>query len=72
MAATDDLARLVDLVRRHQWRLVAVGDPAQLPAVGRGGVFAHWCDTVPHHELDDPTTVHRALGSRSQPRPARR
>ena len=54
MAATDDLARLVDLVRRHQWRLVAVGDPAQLPAVGRGGVFAHWCDTLPHHQLVTP------------------
>ena len=54
MAATDDLARLVDLVRRNNWRLVAVGDPAQLAAVGRGGVFAHWCDTVPHIELETP------------------
>lgn len=54
MAHTDDLARLVDLVRRHQWRLVAVGDPAQLPAVGRGGVFAHWCNTLPHHQLVTP------------------
>jgi conjugative relaxase-like TrwC/TraI family protein len=54
MIATDDLAQVVDLVRRHRWRLVTVGDPAQLPAVGRGGVFAHWCDTVPHVELDTP------------------
>lgn len=54
MAATDDLARLVELVRRHHWRLVAVGDPAQLPAVGRGGVFAHWCNTIPHHQLVTP------------------
>jgi ATP-dependent exoDNAse (exonuclease V) alpha subunit len=54
MATTNDLARLVGLVRRHQWRLVAVGDPAQLPAVGRGGVFAHWCDTLPHHQLVTP------------------
>ena len=54
MASTDDLARLVELVRRHQWRLVAVGDPAQLPAVGRGGVFAHWCNTIAHHELVTP------------------
>jgi conjugative relaxase-like TrwC/TraI family protein len=54
MMATDDLARLVDLVRQHSWRLVAVGDPAQLPAVGRGGVFAHWCNTIPHIELASP------------------
>jgi ATP-dependent exoDNAse (exonuclease V) alpha subunit len=54
MASTDDLARLVDLVRRNDWRLVAIGDPAQLSAVGRGGVFAHWCDTIPHIELTIP------------------
>jgi conjugative relaxase-like TrwC/TraI family protein len=54
MTATGDLTRLVDLVRQHRWRLVAVGDPAQLPAVGRGGVFAHWCNTVPHVELATP------------------
>jgi conjugative relaxase-like TrwC/TraI family protein len=54
MATTEDLARLVDLVHRHQWRLVAVGDPAQLPAVERGGVFAHWCTTIPHHQLVTP------------------
>jgi hypothetical protein len=54
MTATADLAELVALVRQHQWRLVAVGDPAQLPAVGRGGVFAHWCNTIPHVELDTP------------------
>ncbi|MDQ3430653.1 MAG: AAA family ATPase, partial [Actinomycetota bacterium] len=55
MTSTGDLARLVELVvRRNRWRLVAVGDPAQLPAVGRGGVFAHWCATLPHHELVTP------------------
>jgi conjugative relaxase-like TrwC/TraI family protein len=54
MAATDDLARLVGLVEVNRWRLVAVGDPEQLPAVGRGGVFAHWCDTIGHHTLDTP------------------
>ncbi len=54
MAATDDLARLVELVQANQWRLVAVGDPAQLPSVARGGVFAHWCDTIPRHVLDEP------------------
>ena len=54
MAATDDLARLIELVRANQWRLVAVGDPEQLPSVARGGVFAHWCDTIPRHVLDEP------------------
>ncbi len=68
MTATDDLARLVDLVRQHRWRLVAVGDPAQLPAVGRGGVFAHWCNTIPHIELATPRRFRPTLGSRSQPR----
>ena len=39
MAATDDLHRLAVLAGRHRWRVIAVGDPAQLPAVGtRWGV----------------------------------
>ena len=54
MSGTADLARLVDLVRTNRWRLVAVGDPEQLPSVARGGVFAYWCETVPHHTLDTP------------------
>lgn len=54
MTATLDLHRLVSLTQRHGWRLVAVGDPARLPAVGRGGVFAHWATTVPHHDLAVP------------------
>jgi conjugative relaxase-like TrwC/TraI family protein len=54
MTSTPDLARLVDLVRVNRWRLVAVGDPQQLPSVARGGVFAHWCDTIPHHTLEEP------------------
>ena len=52
MASTEDLDALVELVRRHRWRLVCVGDPAQLPAVGRGGMFAHWCAALPAHHLD--------------------
>ena len=54
MTRTDDLHRLVTLTRQHQWRLIVVGDPAQLGAVGRGGVFAHWTATVAHHELVTP------------------
>ena len=67
MTATDDLAELVALVRQHRWRLVAVGDPAQLPAVGRGGVFAHWCDTVPHHRAGHAPPVPSTPG---KPTPA--
>ena len=54
MASTADLVRLVALARANRWRLVAVGDPAQLSSVGRGGVFAHWSATLPHHTLDTP------------------
>jgi len=54
MIATADLARLVELARANRWRLALVGDPDQLPSVARGGVFAHWCNTLPHHTLDEP------------------
>lgn len=54
MTSTEDLARLVELIRHNRWRLVAVGDPEQLPSVARGGLFARWCDTAPHHTLDTP------------------
>jgi conjugative relaxase-like TrwC/TraI family protein len=53
MASTEDLVRLVDLARANRWRLVCVGDPAQLPAVGRGGMFAHWCQALPAHHLEE-------------------
>ena len=52
MASTEDLDRLVDLANRRRWRLVFVGDPEQLPAVGRGGMFASWCDTLPTYRLE--------------------
>ncbi|MFP5579449.1 MAG: AAA family ATPase, partial [Acidimicrobiia bacterium] len=38
------------------WRLVLVGDPAQLQAVGRGGMFSELCRTGRTHEL---ATIHR-------------
>ena len=53
MASTEDLARLVDLADRRHWRLVCVGDPTQLPAVGPGGMFAHWCESFPAHHLEE-------------------
>src|SRR5439155_706161 len=57
MASTDDLDRLVALGTRHGWRLVCVGDPHQLPAVGRGGMFAHWCEVLPAVRLRDRSRV---------------
>ena len=51
MLGTNSLARLVDLAEAQGWRLVLVGDPRQLQAVGRGGMFAELCTTGRVHEL---------------------
>jgi conjugative relaxase-like TrwC/TraI family protein len=51
MVGTSSLARLIDLVDEHAWRLVLVGDPRQLQAVGRGGLFGELCATSRVHEL---------------------
>ena len=51
MLGTSSLARLVDLTEAQGWRLVLVGDPRQLQAVGRGGMFAELCTTSRVHEL---------------------
>jgi conjugative relaxase-like TrwC/TraI family protein len=56
MVGTGALADLVDLAVSQQWRLVLVGDPRQLQAVGRGGMFAEQCRTGRTHEL---ATIHR-------------
>jgi conjugative relaxase-like TrwC/TraI family protein len=56
MASTEDLDHLVALCQRWDWRLVAVGDPEQLPSVTRGGMFAHWTDILPAHRLEH---IHR-------------
>ena len=39
-----------------QWRLALVGDPYQLQAVGRGGLFHELCATGRTHEL---ARIHR-------------
>jgi conjugative relaxase-like TrwC/TraI family protein len=52
MVRTADLDRLVDHAQRSRWRLVLVGDPYQLQAVGRGGMFAELCETGRNLELD--------------------
>ena len=40
MVGTRTLARLLDLAARDDAKLVAVGDPAQLPEIDAGGLFA--------------------------------
>jgi conjugative relaxase-like TrwC/TraI family protein len=53
---TPTLHRLVDLAQQEDWRVVLVGDPRQLQAVGRGGLFNELCATGRAHEL---TRIHR-------------
>ena len=55
--STHDWACLMDLAREHRWRLVAVGDPAQLGAVGPGGIFAAWAEQ--YRWTVELETVHR-------------
>ena len=43
MLSTPALHQLAILAEANQWRLVLVGDPRQLQAVGRGGLFAELC-----------------------------
>jgi conjugative relaxase-like TrwC/TraI family protein len=52
MLNTADLYRLVVHAEQRQWRLVLVGDPFQLQAVGRGGMFTELCDTARAVELE--------------------
>ena len=52
MLNTSDLYRLVVHAEQRQWRLALVGDPHQLRAVGRGGMFTELCDTTRTVELE--------------------
>ena len=52
MLNTSDLSRLVTHAEQRQWRLALVGDPHQLQAVGRGGMFLELCDTGRTVELE--------------------
>jgi conjugative relaxase-like TrwC/TraI family protein len=56
MIGTCSLHQLVRLADHLDWRLVLVGDPRQLQAVGRGGLFAELCATSRSHEL---VRIHR-------------
>ncbi|MFN8122845.1 MAG: MobF family relaxase [Thermoleophilia bacterium] len=51
MADTPTLAALIHTVTNHGGRVVLVGDPAQLPAVGPGGLFAALTAEVQTTEL---------------------
>ncbi|MDQ6696078.1 MAG: AAA family ATPase [Actinomycetota bacterium] len=53
---TASLHQLVGLAQDHDWRLVLVGDPRQLQAVGRGGMFNELCGTSRAFEL---ARIHR-------------
>ena len=52
MLNTADLHQLVVHAEQRQWRLALVGDPHQLQAVGRGGMFQELCDTGRTIELE--------------------
>jgi conjugative relaxase-like TrwC/TraI family protein len=56
MLGTGALDQLAQLTVSQRWRLVLVGDPSQLQAVGRGGMFDELCRTGRTHEL---ATIHR-------------
>lgn len=51
MVGTASLAALTRLATQQDWRLALVGDPHQLQAVGRGGMFHELCTTGRVHEL---------------------
>jgi hypothetical protein len=51
MIGTSSLHQLIRLADHLDWRLVLVGDPRQLQAVGRGGMFTELCATSRVHEL---------------------
>ena len=56
MLGTGNLDELTRLATARRWRLVLVGDPRQLHAVGRGGMFDELCRTGRVHQL---ATIHR-------------
>ncbi len=56
MVGTGALDQVVRLAASQRWRLVLVGDPRQLQAVGRGGMFDELCRVGRPHEL---ATIHR-------------
>ncbi|HXB64881.1 MAG TPA: MobF family relaxase [Solirubrobacteraceae bacterium] len=53
MADTDRLDRLTDVVERTGAKLVAIGDAAQLPSIGAGGMFERLTRLAPTAELSN-------------------
>jgi AAA domain len=53
MADTDRLDRLTQVVEHTGSKLVAIGDAAQLPSIGAGGMFARLSDIAPSAELSN-------------------
>ena len=56
MLGTPALHRLTEMATFNDWRLALMGDPRQLQAVGRGGMFSELCNTGRTIELE---RVHR-------------
>ena len=53
MADTDRLDRLTEVVEHTGAKLVAIGDAAQLPSIGAGGMFDRLADIAPSAELSE-------------------
>ena len=56
MSDTDRLQRFTALIERTGAKAVLIGDPAQLPSIGAGGMFDRLTDLAPTAEL---ATIHR-------------
>jgi conjugative relaxase-like TrwC/TraI family protein len=63
MADTDRLHRLTDVVERTSAKLVAIGDGAQLPSIGAGGMFDRLTSIAPSAAL---SSVRRTLDPAEQ------
>jgi conjugative relaxase-like TrwC/TraI family protein len=63
MADTDRLNRLTDVVERTGSKLVAIGDAAQLPSIGAGGMFERLTRLAPSAELSN---IRRTLDQAEQ------
>jgi conjugative relaxase-like TrwC/TraI family protein len=53
MADTDRLDRLTEVVEQTGSKLVAIGDAAQLPSIGAGGMFERLAEIAPSAELSN-------------------
>ncbi len=63
MGDTDRFDRLTEVVAEHGAKLVTIGDPAQLPSIGAGGMFDRLTRIAPNAELSN---VRRTLDPAEQ------